>query len=480
MIARAARRSSPVLVALLALACGDAGETREIATVAAGEPPAAENDQEKSDDAGTATRRPPRPRPPAVKKLDGKSRRVASRRHSRPRRGRWRRLRSQYRRSTLDAEQQRQIEQLEAIGYMQGSREAPSRSGVTIHEKAAAFSGLNLYVSGHAAEALLIDMRGNVLHRWARGFREVWPDAEVPGNVRNTRFWRWAEPLPDGGLIVIWEGQGIARLDAESNVIWAALNRAHHEAELAPSGAIYTLTRKAHVVPRVNEKSPILEDFLVVLGPGGNELHRVSLLEAFERAPEEYRRIWEESERRAGDIFHTNAVELLDGRLANRIPAFAEGNVMISSRFLDAIAVLDPEREKIVWAARGEFARQHDPTILKNGRLLLFDNAGPKGRYSAVREYDPASMRQIWKYRGSKQRPFFSATCGTAQRLPNGNTLITESDAGRVLEVTRGGKIVWEFINPHRAGEDGRYVATLFAMLRLPRSYFDRWSKSAR
>jgi hypothetical protein len=480
MIARGSGRSSLVLVALLALACGDAGEKRELAAVEAGEPSAAKRGREKYDDAGTAARRPPRHRPAAVKEFAKKSRRVASRRNSRPRRGRWRRLRSQYRGSTLDAEQKRQIEQLEAIGYMQGSREAPGRSGVTIHKRAAAFSGLNLYTSGHAAEALLIDMQGNVLHRWARGFREVWPNAEVPGNVRSTRFWRWAEPLPDGGLIVIWDGQGIARLDAESNVIWADLNRAHHEAELAPSGAIYTLTRKAHVVPRVNEKRPILEDFLVVLGPGGNELHRVSLLEAFARAPEECRRIWEESERRAGDIFHTNAVELLDGRLANRIPAFAEGNVMISIRFLDAIAVLDPEREKIVWAARGEFARQHDPTILKNGRLLLFDNDGPEGRHSAVREYDPVSMRQLWEYRGSKQRPFHSATCGTAQRLPNGNTLITESDAGRAFEVSRGKKIVWEFVSPHRAGEDGRYIATLFTMLRLPRRYFDRWSKSAR
>ena len=34
-----------------------------------------------------------------------------------------------------------------------------------------------------------------------------------------------------------------------------------------------------------------------------------------------------------------------------------------------------------------------------------------------------------------------------AQRLPNGNTLITESDAGRVFEVTEGGDIVWEFVN---------------------------------
>jgi hypothetical protein len=37
------------------------------------------------------------------------------------------------------------------------------------------------------------------------------------------------------------------------------------------------------------------------------------------------------------------------------------------------------------------------------------------------------------------------------ERLPNGNTLITEAAGGRLLEVTPDGRIVWEFINPVRA-----------------------------
>jgi hypothetical protein len=42
-----------------------------------------------------------------------------------------------------------------------------------------------------------------------------------------------------------------------------------------------------------------------------------------------------------------------------------------------------------------------------------------------------------------------------ADRLPNGNTLIVESDAGRAFEVTAEGEIVWEFLNPDRM-PDGR------------------------
>ena len=64
---------------------------------------------------------------------------------------------------------------------------------------------------------------------------------------------------------------------------------------------------------------------------------------------------------------------------------------------------------------------------------------------------------------------------GTAQRLANGNTLITESNAGRAFEVTRDGKIVWDFYNPQRAGEGDRYIATIFELLRLPPDFPLDW-----
>ena len=42
----------------------------------------------------------------------------------------------------------------------------------------------------------------------------------------------------------------------------------------------------------------------------------------------------------------------------------------------------------------------------------------------------------------------FSLRMGNSQRLPNGNTLITESSFGRFFEVTREGEVVWEYVNP--------------------------------
>jgi hypothetical protein len=58
--------------------------------------------------------------------------------------------------------------------------------------------------------------------------------------------------------------------------------------------------------------------------------------------------------------------------------------------------------------------------------------------------------------------------------LPNGNTLITESDGGRLFEVTADGQIVWEFVNPVRGGEKAGLIAILTWAARIdPRALDD-------
>ena len=97
------------------------------------------------------------------------------------------------------------------------------------------------------------------------------------------------------------------------------------------------------------------------------------------------------------------------------------------------------------------------PDFLPDGRLLLYDNRGHKGPGggSRIMEIDPATQKTEWVYAGNEQHPFYSRTRGKQQRLPNGNTLITESNGGRVFEVTRDREIVWEYVNalPATAGE---------------------------
>jgi hypothetical protein len=90
---------------------------------------------------------------------------------------------------------------------------------------------------------------------------------------------------------------------------------------------------------------------------------------------------------------------------------------------------------KILWKlAPPTVAGQHAPTRLANGNILIFDNGvhrlDDSLPYSRVIEVDPATNRIVWKYQDKPAWNFFSPRMGNAQRLPNGNTLITEASFG--------------------------------------------------
>ena len=74
---------------------------------------------------------------------------------------------------------------------------------------------------------------------------------------------------------------------------------------------------------------------------------------------------------------------------------------------------------------------------------------------------------------------FYSRYISGQERQPNGNTLITESEAGRAVEITPEGQIVWQFHNPGRGGDQDQYIATLPEVLRLPADFAAHWSKGA-
>ena len=90
-------------------------------------------------------------------------------------------------------------------------------------------------------------------------------------------------------------------------------------------------------------------------------------------------------------------------------------------------------------------------------------------------EFDPLTQEPVWAYEGSEDNGFYTELCGSSQRLPNGNTLITESEAGRAFEVTADLGIVWEYVSPFRAGPEDEYVATLLEVVRLPEDTPTDW-----
>jgi len=105
--------------------------------------------------------------------------------------------------------------------------------------------------------------------------------------------------------------------------------------------------------------------------------------------------------------------------------------------------------------------------LLSNGNILIFENdvRSDRGNYSRVFELNPKTEKIVWEYKADPPEKFYSGNMGSAQRLPNGNTLITESTKGHIFEVTRDGEIVWEFYNPKFNKEGKR--KTIYRFLRL-------------
>ena len=194
-----------------------------------------------------------------------------------------------------------------------------------------------------------------------------------------------------------------------------------------------------------------------------------------------------------GDWLHINSLSTLG---PNRWydagdPRFHPENLIWDAREANIIAIVEKRSGKIVWRLGPRFdgnaaerrlgwiIGQHHAHLIPRGlpgegNLLVFDNGGwagygtpnpggPTGLktaqrdYSRVLEIDPTTLEIKWQYTPKEAgfvipldaARFYSPFISSAQRLPNGNTLITEGSDGRIFEVTPDHQIVWEYISPY-------------------------------
>jgi hypothetical protein len=131
---------------------------------------------------------------------------------------------------------------------------------------------------------------------------------------------------------------------------------------------------------------------------------------------------------------------------------------------------------------------QHDAHWLPDGNIILFNN-GQRGvrPYSSIVEivpplrvdgtyelqsgaaYDPLAPR--WLYEAVPPENFFAPYISGAQRLPNGNTFITDGSHGRLFEVMPLGEIVWEYLNPIFLAPDPERRSAIFRATAYPPAY---------
>ncbi len=351
------------------------------------------------------------------------------------------------------------------------------RSGVLAYDAARAQPGYTLYALAPDLTAHLIDMDGRELHRWSVSRKEVMPEATGEASTLFGMF----EPQVEGGhlfsngdLLLVYEQKTIGasdttlvKLNKDSQVLWKTQVHTHHAVEVVKD-RIYALTgtlQPASSDPGVPNLAgtPYIDEGVSILDRRGIELSTHSILEAMANTKNTRLADAVPASNRL-DPLHSNSLDVLTEQTAHFIPGAKPGNVLLSLRNLDMLVVMDLESETIVWALRGSWRKQHDAKMLPNGHILLFDNQGGLMKHgrSRVLEIDPRTASVVWSFCGTDSNPLDSEIRGGAQRLIGGNTLISESTAGRILEVTPDGSTVWEYVSPLVAAENGhKLIASL-------------------
>lgn len=368
-------------------------------------------------------------------------------------------------------------EQLRSFPYLTwvSSAKNPEKSGVTVYNKERSLQGWNLYNSRAQSKAYLIDMEGRVLHNWAASVR---PDVT----------WQHVELGREGELFAIVKDVALLKLNPDSSIAWKREARHHHDLAVADNNDVFAINRKDDVGFVSGIPVPILNDYITVLSSDGSVREEISVFPfvsnqvSFRQVRALYRWLFTPSvfwftlknrfkktdpflflEDTPLDVLHTNAIEILEKDIPG---AGRKQDWLISIREFDLVGIIDHQSRKLIWQwSPGKGSRQHNPTALQNGNLLIFDNGLRAGK-SRVLELDPLHKSVVWQYGDRPQNNFFSPRGGCSQRLENGNTLITETDSGRVFEITNDGTIVWEFFNPEMKRET-QERSSIYRMVRL-------------
>jgi hypothetical protein len=185
---------------------------------------------------------------------------------------------------------------------------------------------------------------------------------------------------------------------------------------------------------------------------------------------------------RVGDILHINSVSEIGKNkwYDSGDERFHPKNLIIDSRHGNFIVIINRTTGDIVWKVGPDFGTRrpskngklgqligmHNAHIIPEGlpgagNILVFDNGGAAGYgllglpnkyrlWSRVVEFNPVTLEIVWEYSALN---FLSLFLSSAQRLPNGNTFITEGQGGyrgRVFEVNPDKEIVWEYYLPFK------------------------------
>jgi len=356
-------------------------------------------------------------------------------------------------------------------------------TGVVYYDKGKAYDGYTLFAPNSCKNTYLIDMEGNLVHKWRSKF--------YPG--------LYAELLPNGNLLrgarppykycgIDGVCGRVEEIDWDGNVVWSFKDMAtknevtHHAFERLPNGNTLILGwerisnediiakgRDPKTIPTKSVKSKRVYhrdfwlDFLWEVNPAGKIVWEWHTFDHIGTGPDQLD-INYILPMPVGEIYAT-----YDWSHFNSVRYIPETDqILMNSRNLSEFYLVNHKTGKIEYrwgnpsaygagkapsffdAGDQKMFGSHDATWVGNGRVMIFDNGSenPEGTRSRVLIVDTKTNEEVWRYESWDQSSFFSHRQGSAQMLPNGNVLVTSSNVGHVFEITEKGKIAWDFVNP--------------------------------
>ncbi|MEM6825673.1 MAG: arylsulfotransferase family protein, partial [Pseudomonadota bacterium] len=246
-----------------------------------------------------------------------------------------------------------------------------------------------------STELRLIERDGTVLARWPVAYSDTLPLGDGRPSRPNTDWnvdIHGAVAMPDGSVVFNWEYNGTQRMSRCGDAMWVLDDFTHHSLERAEGGGFWIPGRRVLPSPdgdatanpfppftgkprwdvyyddlilRVSDEGEVLEEVSVMQVLYDSGLAPVLTATGFSFWPTGG---WDT------ELVHLNKITELPADLAGAFPGFEMGDLLISLRQYNLIAVIDPKLWRVRWHQTGPWVRQHDPEFLPDGTIAVFDN----------------------------------------------------------------------------------------------------------
>jgi hypothetical protein len=325
-------------------------------------------------------------------------------------------------------------------------------SDIITHNEKKVYEGYTLFAPMFSNVAWLIDMNGKVCHFW-----EMKYPPGVHGKLLKNGNLIWLEKGPESIQEMNGSASALVEVDWDGNEVWRYDDpMLHHDFVCLENGDILLL-RFSDIPENICKN--------IKGGVKGTELKGKILGIQIREINRNKEVLWEWN-----SWEHFDTEKEIECPLGNRytwgyvnsIDAFENGDPILSLRRLNKVIRISKKTGKIIWdwGAKNHLGHQHDVSVLPDQNITIFDNGlhrkqlGPEDpgeisgfNASRVLEVDTSTGEIIWEYI-DPEHLFFTSFCGSAQRLPNKNTMVCESKRGIIFELTYDKEIVWKYKSP--------------------------------